>query len=146
MNHASRPRRGVRWSPTEAPLTPVGVAASGPTATALARRLLDRDDLASVRGVVGDQLIVVLGPPESLPWCDGVTYLGQPDDAPGVLWPTTLSPDAPAALVARALTAGVDPTWLPVAALPDQGLRVPLGAALPIDPDALRAAFPGASP
>lgn len=146
MNTAPRPRREVRWSPTEAPLTAIGVVALGPTATALARRLLLRDDLGTLRGVAGDQLLVVLGPTESLPWCDGVVYLGQPVDAPGVLWPTTLAPDAPAALVARALTMGVDPTSLPVAALPHHGLRVPLGDALPIDPNALRAAFPGDLP
>jgi hypothetical protein len=145
MTDAPSPRRPVRWRPTDAPLTAVAVAAIGDAATALARRLLDRGDLASLRGVAGESLLVVLGAAESLPWCDGVIYLGQADGASGVLWPTTLQPDAPPVLVARALCAGVGSETLPLAVLPTHGLSVALGDARPIDADVLRAAFPGAS-
>jgi hypothetical protein len=143
MSEAPSPLRGVRWLPTDTPLAPIGAAAIGPAAVALACRLLDREDLAPLRGVAGDRLLVVLGPADTLPWCDGVIYLGQAPDAPGALWPTTLQPDAPTALVARALTAGVQAPLWPVALLPAHHLRVPLGDARPIDRDTLRAAFFG---
>jgi hypothetical protein len=89
----------VLWRPRPDPLDPVGVAARGRAARALAERLLARDDeaLARLHGVAGEA-------PE-LPWADGATYLGRDPLAPSLLLPTTREPSVPLPLLERALVA-----------------------------------------
>ncbi|MCB9564908.1 MAG: hypothetical protein H6708_31365 [Kofleriaceae bacterium] len=50
-------------------------------------------------------MLAVVGDAARLPWVDGVAYLGRDLAAPSLLVPTTLAPDAPPALVERALRA-----------------------------------------
>lgn len=126
----------VAWRSAEPPLPPVAVAGRGAAARALARVLLAGPDRAGLRGVAGADLLVILGPTEALPWADGCEFLGRHPDAPGLLFPTVWLPDAPLSLYARAVLAGL-PTegspGAPVALLRSPDLRVPLGAARPVD-------------
>jgi hypothetical protein len=103
----------LSWKPRLTPLAPSAVVAFDAVATRLARRVLQFDDavLAQLRGVAGDGLIAVLGDADILPWADGVEYLGRSPDAPALLLPTCLEPDAGEALFERAIvrTPGGEP-------------------------------------
>lgn len=87
------------------PLSPAAAAGVGEAARRLGERLLEGEDrqLAALRGVAGDDVLVVLGEAESLPWVDGIAYLGVDPSAPRLLLPTALEPDVPASLLERAL-------------------------------------------
>ncbi|MDP2310711.1 MAG: hypothetical protein Q8P18_32135 [Pseudomonadota bacterium] len=124
----------VGWRSAEPPLAPVAVAARGAAAGALARVLLSgATERAGLRGVAGPDLIVIIGSADVLPWADGCVYLGRHPDAPGLLFPTVWLPDAPLALYARAVLAASPADGAPVALLRAPDLRVPLGAARPVD-------------
>lgn len=135
----------VRWEWREAdpPLAPAAMIARGPVATRLLERLV-RAPSPGCSGVVGaDGAVVLLGRAESLPWLDGVVYLGRHPEAPGVLFPTTTVPGAPLDLVARALRRMVPDPGLPVAVVPTEGrlCLYPLGGARPLGAAELRAAL-----
>jgi MoxR-vWA-beta-propeller ternary system protein len=124
----------VAWRAREEPLVPVAVAARGLAASALASRMLARDDetLGRWLGVAAPSLLLVLGEGAELPWADGVLYLGRDPEAPALLLPTTLQADVPAALLQQALLrrgAGLAP---PLAVLLDPAELVPAGPARPV--------------
>lgn len=123
----------VVWRPRKTPLDPVGVAARGEAARALARRLLAREDeiLARMTGAAAPDLLVVLGASADLPWVDGAVYLGKDAAAPSLLLPTTREPSVPLPLVERAFAraAGAPP---PLAILLDPPLLTSLQNARPI--------------
>jgi len=90
------------------PLDPVGVAARGKAARAMAKRLLarwDRDgeSLARLSGVAGPGLIILLGDGPALPWVEGAAYLGRDAQAPSLLLPTNRVPAVSLPLLERAL-------------------------------------------
>lgn len=89
--------------PRREPLEPRAVLAFGPVAQRLMARVLEHSDaeLAQWTGVANDDLVVLLG--ESLPWVDGVIYLGSDPRAPGLFVPTAIETKAPLELVARSL-------------------------------------------
>jgi hypothetical protein len=126
----------VGWRSAEPPLVTAAVAARGAAARSLARVLVSGPERPDLRGVAGPDLLVILGPAEALPWADGCEYLGRHPDAPGLLFPTVWLPDAPLALYARAVLAGLEGAegagGAPVALLRGPDLRVPLGAARPV--------------
>lgn len=96
----------VAWRPRPVPLDPVGVAARGEAAKALARRLLARGDdeaLSRLSGVAGPDLIILLGDAPALPWVEGAAYLGRDAHAPSLLLPTNREPSVPLPLLERAL-------------------------------------------
>jgi len=128
------------WSPRGSPLTALAVAGVGPVALALARRVLEADDAVLVRwsGVAGPRVLVLLGDTESLPWVEGVVYLGRDAAAPSLLLPCTLAPDVAPALLERALVARAQ-GGTPLAVLPRPAHLVPVGAARPVSRDTVRA-------
>ena len=98
----------VAWRPRPVPLDPVGVAARGEAARAMAKRLLarwDRDEetLSRLSGVAGPGLIILLGDAPVLPWVEGAAYLGRDAHAPSLLLPTNREPTVPLPLLERAL-------------------------------------------
>jgi hypothetical protein len=99
----------VGQAPRAEPLTPSAVLGLGPSALSLGSRLLELSDahLQRLRGVAGEQLLLVLGAAEDLPWSDGVIYLGREPDAPELLLPCALAAEVPAPLLSRALSAHV---------------------------------------
>lgn len=119
----------MTWRPRLTPLAPVGVAARGTAATSLAQRLLrDPDSLSHYQAVAARGLLVVLGAEQWLPWVDGVVYLGHDLETPSLLFPTTLEPSVPAALLERSL-AMAHSLRGPCALLLDPSVIVPLSEA-----------------
>ena len=86
-------------------LDPIAVVGLGRVAGALARRLLRLGDesLHELRGAAGDDVLVVLGATEALPWVDGVNYLGRDPHAPRLLLPTMVRPAIAADAFERAI-------------------------------------------
>ncbi len=128
------------WSPRTCPLPALAVAGVGPVALALARRVLGAEDAVLSRwsGVAGPGVLVLLGDTESLPWVEGVVYLGRDVAAPSLLLPCTLAPDVAPALLERALVARAQ-VGTPLAVLPRPAHLVPVGAARPVSRDTVRA-------
>lgn len=102
------PSVAVRWVTREPPLAPVALAAFGAAARALKARLLRESDasLAALRGVAGDDVMVVSGETSSLPWIEGACWLGRDLAAPSLLLPTTERPSVDVGLFERALSRG----------------------------------------
>ena len=123
----------VTFVPRRLPLSPSAAAGVGPVATRLGERLLDLDEshLARLRGVTGEDVLVILGEAESLPWVEEIAYLGVDPSAPRLLLPTAEAPDVPAALLEKALFSRVREQTGPLAVLSTR-LLVPVGAALTI--------------
>ena len=84
---------------------PAAVVASGDIAKDLVRKLLasDHTKWGSWKGVATSDAIVLLGEAESLPWVDGVSYLGSDERAPHLLLPTNRDPNVPSDLLQQAL-------------------------------------------
>jgi hypothetical protein len=106
----------VRWQPRQSPLKPVAVAACGTVALRLAHKLLAQDSLQQFEGVAGDQLLVLQGSEmqndgtqqpagSSLPWVDGVQYLGAHPAAPSLLLPTNYEPMLPGEMLEKVFLA-----------------------------------------
>ena len=135
-----RVEQPVAWSPRDLPLPALAVAGVGPVALALARRVLAAEDatLARWSGVAGPGVLVLLGDTESLPWVEGVVYLGRDAAAPSLLLPCNLAPDVAPALLERALLARVAGAS-PLAVLPRGEWLVPVGAARPVARETLAA-------
>ncbi|MFN7975077.1 MAG: hypothetical protein U0166_22445 [Acidobacteriota bacterium] len=131
----------VAFLPREPPLEVLGAAFPGPAARAAGRRLLERDDdaLARLRGVAGDELLVLVGDAADLPWEDGAVYLGRDPRAPALYLPTTLAPSVPVRLFERALLRHAAPLAPPLAVLAPATAVASLAGARPVDRAALRA-------
>jgi hypothetical protein len=137
VTHARIP---LRWAPRDVPLRARAVVGVGAVARALGRRIAALDDAAlrSFAAVAGDDVLVVLGDEESLPWVDGVAYLGRDETAPGLLLPTVLAPTVPAVLLEAAIRRRVARATL-VAVLAAPAQLVDCGAARGIDRERVRA-------
>lgn len=90
------------WTTREPPLRAQLVVGLGPVAAALGRRVLQDPEL-QLEGAAAPGLLVLRGDTEALPWVDGVVYLGQDPEAPGLYLPTTQRPPLPSALLLQAL-------------------------------------------
>ena len=123
----------ISWTPRQIPLLPVAVAARGDAALRLARRLLLLDDesLTRLKGVAGDELIVIKGAEQDLPWVEGVQYLGIDSEAPALLLPTNYEASWPQPLLARALAVRAEESGQ-IAVLPQPALLVPMKSARPV--------------
>ena len=128
------------WRPRDPPLAALAVVGVGPVALALARRVLAAGDVELARwsGVAGPGVLVLLGETVSLPWVEGVVYLGKDPGAPALLLPCPLVPELALALLERALVARAGGVT-PLAVLPHPPRLVPVGAARPVSRDTLRA-------
>jgi hypothetical protein len=128
----------VAWRVRDEPLEPCAVVARGAAAIGLATRLLECDDerLASLRGVAGPSILVLLGEANTLPWVDGVEYLGRDTRAPSLLLPVTRAPSIALQLFERAVLAQSGKP-APVAVTP--GVIASVAAARPIARERLAA-------
>lgn len=95
----------IEWHFREEPRRPAAVVAFGDVAKDLARKLLTSDDAKwpSLKGVAASDGIVLLGEAVSLPWIDGVSFLGSDERAPHLLLPTNREPNVPLDLLQQAL-------------------------------------------
>jgi hypothetical protein len=123
------------FAPRADSLDPAAVIGTGRVARALAHRLLRLADadLATLRGVTGDGLIALMGDAASLPWVDGVVYLGRDADAPRLLLPTTLRPTVAADVFERAIARHAGRQASPWAILTAPPRVIPLANALPVE-------------
>ncbi len=118
----------LTWSLREVPLVTRGLYAQGGAARRVARLVLERSP-EGLCVVAGEDCLILLGPSDLLPWADGVVYLGQEPDAPGLWMPTTCVCDLHPVLVRQML----EPKHgLPLLCLPAQGLFVSLFAQAPL--------------
>jgi hypothetical protein len=100
-----------RWMVREPPLSPVALAAVGKeTRHALLQRLAQcgSEELSRLHGVVGDEIVVIYGATEHLPWIDRGHWLGRDRAAPGLYLPTTQKPDVHIELFERMVLRDVD--------------------------------------
>lgn len=84
----------IKWENRLFPLAPVAMIAFGRPAAELAIKLWSFDDarLRTLQGVSAQQMIMLLGEPDTLPWTDGAIYLGRDAQMRGFLLPTTVKP------------------------------------------------------
>lgn len=111
-----------------------GVAAWGDALPRMLARLRAADDesLARLRGVRGDDVLVLVGPSDALPWIDGARYLARTVDEPNLLLPTGVRTQMSPRIVLRALlgkTPGLRP---PLVLLPDGRRLISIADARPI--------------
>ena len=130
----------VTWQFRAEPLAASAVAGYGTVALRLGRRLLEVPDesLSLLKGVAGSGLLILIGEQDSLPWVDGVQYLGRDPAAPSLLVPTTLDPAVPIALLERVLSRRFEHKS-PLAVLPELQLVAPLDVAREVARESLRA-------
>ncbi|MFN0122042.1 MAG: hypothetical protein ACKV2V_16220 [Blastocatellia bacterium] len=134
MEAGSIQQIGIYWRLRDVPLAPVAVCAQGTVAAALRARLLRLPDaaLARLRGVAGQDLLIVMGAAADLPWVDGVIYLGRDARAAQLLMPTTQEPNVPAPLLERALLARHRDQPPPLAVLHEPPMVISLALAAPV--------------
>lgn len=130
----------IEWQVRAQPLAPGAVVARGSIARTLARRLLASDDeqLARWQGVAGPDVLIVLGEEATLPWVEGVTYLGRDERAPALWLPTTHEPCVPLPLLQRTLVQHAQGKT-PLAVLRAPLAIAPLAAARPLSRAKLQA-------
>lgn len=116
---------------------PAGLVAGGDVMRALLRELAARADAARAQlsVVAMRDLLVLLGPADSLPWLDGVQYCAPAPHAPGLWLPTRHEPALPADLVYGALRRRTNASALLLWRAPD--LVLGLDGALPLRPEVL---------
>ena len=134
--------RGFRiaWGDRQEPRLPCAVAASGAVSRALAEKLLgsERTDWSRWRGAAASDTLILVGEADSLPWVDGVSYLGSDERAPHLLLPTNRDPGLPLDLLQQAVMER-SPFPPPLAVLERRNLVVSLSQARELSPDLLRA-------
>jgi hypothetical protein len=136
----------VNWRSREEPRVPAGVLASGAVARRLVVKILDLDDsfLARWQGAAISDAVVLLGESESLPWVDGVDYLGWDERAPHLLLPTNRDPDVPLDLLERTLVQH-SPFPPPLAVIPARNLIISLSRARALSREILTSWLGGAA-
>jgi hypothetical protein len=82
-----------------------------------------------LQGIGAEQMILLTGEGENLPWTNGAIYLGRDAQMPSILLPTTLKPNCPLDLFERALNEKFG-RFTPFAVLPEK--IIPFGAAKPL--------------
>lgn len=129
----------IKWHLRKDPLMPVAVVGFGDVAKDLARKLLtsDHSKWTNLKGVATSDGIVLLGEAESLPWVDGVGYLGSEQRAPHFLLPTNREPDIPSDLLQQALIEQ-SPFPPPLALIEARNIVVSLAQARELSRDLLR--------
>lgn len=126
---------GIGFSPRTDILDPIAAVGLGEVARALGERLLRLTDeeLFALRGLVAHQLVLVLGQSESLPWVDGVVYLGRDPRAPRLLIPAMLQPVVAVDVFERAIARHVSTLPSPWAVFTSPPRVISVAEARPIE-------------
>jgi hypothetical protein len=121
----------IHWQNRPDALSPCAVVAFDGAAISLAEKLLSFEDekLHFLQGISAEQMILLTGESENLPWTNGAIYLGRDAQMPSLLLPTTLKPSCPLDLFERALNEKFR-SLSPFAVLPEK--IIPFGAAKPL--------------
>ncbi len=129
------PRINIRWTQRDDPLMPVGVAAVGDQAHALARRALRGDCtglMDRLRAVATVDALLLLGCVSDLPWVEGAVYLGKDPKAGSLLIPTNMVPSVPIDAVARCFVTYFADVQPPIVILPEHRRVFSSAPALPL--------------
>ena len=123
------------------PIAIDGALARGEVVPRLLARLLacTDDELALLRGVIGRELAIVIGPTDALPWVDQLCWLARAPDEPALWLPADLATRLPAPVVLRALSRRVPRPRTPFVLLPDARELVSLAEARPLARERLHA-------
>jgi hypothetical protein len=100
------------------PLSAIGAAVPRAKVALLLARRRDRlmgSDL--LHAACSRDTLILLGPPDALPWAPGIVYLGRDPGAPRLLLPTAAEPTVPVQLLERALFARFPDARSPAALL-----------------------------
>lgn len=129
----------IQWHPRGEPRVPAAVTAFGTVAKDLARKLLASDQTMweNWKGVATSDTIVLLGEALSLPWVDGVSYLGSDERAPHLFLPTNRDPNVPLDLLQQALIEQC-PFQPPLAFVETRNTVISLSQARELSRDVLR--------
>lgn len=122
-----------QWRPRAVALTPQAVVAVGQARQRLCRRLRDmpEEELRQYLATGNRDAFILFGPAERLPWVADVAYAAPSEEAASLWLPTTLAPDAPLDLLARATCARCDGRT-PLLLWPDPAWLIPLDRQLPL--------------
>jgi hypothetical protein len=123
----------LAWRERSDTPAPGGLVALGAAAHAVVRALAQRDaaQLAGLSAVAAGGAVVLLGPPEHLPWAQGVRYCAPSADVPALWLPTRTMPALPADLVHAALQRRAGGAVLLLWTAPD--FVLPLDDPAPVD-------------
>ena len=117
---------------------PAGMVAQGAVAHILLARLEEYEaaDLQRISATACRDFLVLICPPDLLPWVDGVRYCAPDANAPGLWLPTHLAPQMATDLLLAALRRRIDSAPLLLWHAPEQIL--PLNEALNLTPAILQ--------
>jgi len=124
----------VNWRARHSMLEATAAVATGREAAFLARRCLVQPEV-SWFGVIAEDTLLLLG--KSLPWCEGIIYLGADSDAPCLLMPVYLEPDKPVSLVEESLRKTLALSTGAFAGLPSASRVIDLRGKQPLEASAL---------
>lgn len=93
------------WRPEHDIPSPLGVIGHGRVSQSLFAklRLIPESERISLAAAAHQDLLIVTGQHEFLPWVDGVLYIAPRTDAPGLWLPTTERPSVPLDLLLSAI-------------------------------------------
>jgi hypothetical protein len=125
-------RQPWRWQPRVQPLEPGAAVAWGEAAGRLLARLkaLPETTLRKLQATAGEQVLIVTGLADDLPWVEGIEYAAQATQAPDLWLPVLWQPDVCPQLLRQALAARYP--RLPLLLWPAPGRVVPLDRLLPL--------------
>lgn len=132
-------RLGVHWEVRESPLPAAAVVLLDLALEALKHSLRKRDAnaLESLKTVLFDGGVALIGEERVLPWVDGGVYLGREPMASNLLVPTCLQPNVCADLFERALRRHINLASDLLAVVPHWQLVVPLNTAVAVNETSL---------
>ena len=130
----------MNWGWRDEPEPPVaqGVIGVGVVARRLFAAIEARPQSAwrSLMAAANDDLLILTGPTEDLPWVDGAQYIAPRTEVPALWLPTAQRPTPPLDLLDRAIRRQHQQS--PLLLLPTPAQLVPLTRLLPVDASLLR--------
>lgn len=119
------------WLPEHDIPPPMGVIGHGRVSLALFAklRMLSESERTTLAAAAHQDLLVVTGTHELLPWVDGVQFIAPRSDAPGLWLPTTERPNVPLDLLLSAIRK--KHSHNPILMCPSPSQLVPLNRLLP---------------
>jgi hypothetical protein len=130
----------MNWGWQDEPEPPIaqGVIGVGAVSRTLFAAIEARPQAArqALMAAANDDLLILTGPLEDLPWVDGAQYIAPRAEMPALWLPTAQRPTAPLDLLERAIRR--QHSQSPLLLLPNPAQLLPLTRLLPVEADLLR--------
>ena len=128
----------VLWHHEPEPPLPKGVIGMGPVSRRLFAAIQGRPETYrhSLMATANDDLLILTGATQDLPWVDGAQYIAPRTEVPALWLPTAQRPKLPLDLLDRAIRR--EHRQSPLLLLPTPGRLVPLTRLLPVTDDLMR--------